>query len=176
MKTSGYLLYTLLLLAGSVLAQKPSTSRYVNHTEVGGLFGRVKYGNPYNGNLEQVDNRLNVTAQTFNGVQVSNRLSAGLTLGMDWYKAALLNPVAAGVRYDLTKKGVVKLFGTLDAGYSFAWFHDDVEGYNTKGGVMVNPGIGLRIGKEAGFTLVFAYKRQEGERRQAATLGPDKPG
>jgi hypothetical protein len=161
MKTIGSIVCILFLLAGPLAAQKSVVGKYVNHTEFGGLFGRTKYKNPYNGNQEQVDNRLSITAQTFNGIKVNSRLAAGLTVGMDWYKAALLNPIAAGVRYDLSKKGAVKVFGTLDAGYGFAWFHDDAEGYNTHGGVMINPGNGLRIGKEAGFTLVFAYKRQE---------------
>lgn len=153
----------LLLLADSIRAQNSVVRKYVNHTEFGGLFGRVKYPNTYNGNQEQVDNKLSMTAQTFNGVQINKRLATGLTVGMDWYKAALLNPIAAGLRYDLTRKGNVKVFGTLDAGYGFAWFHDDADGYDTRGGVMVNPGVGLRLAKDggAGFTLAFTYKRQE---------------
>ncbi|NIJ50959.1 hypothetical protein [Dyadobacter arcticus] len=163
MKTTLYILFTLLLLTYNANAQNPNTKKYVNHTEFGGLFGRVKYLNQYNGNQEQVDNKLNLTVQTFNGIQINKRLITGVTVGMDWYRAALLNPIAAGLRYDLTRKGNVKVFGTLDAGYAFAWFHDDAEGYDTRGGVMVNPGLGLRIGKDAGFTLALTYKRQEAQ-------------
>jgi hypothetical protein len=163
MKTPGNILIIVLLFVSSANAQTVSTRKYVNHTEVGGLFGRVKYPNTYNGNLEQVDNRLSLTAQMFNGIQVNRRLAAGLIVGMDWYRAALVNPIAGGVRYDLTRKGNVKVFGLLDAGYGFAWFHDDAEGFDTHGGVMINPGVGLRMGKDngAGFTLAFTYKRQE---------------
>jgi hypothetical protein len=126
------------------------------------LFGRAKYPNPYNGNQEQVDNRLSLTVQTFNGVQLTSRMTTGITIGMDWYKAALLNPVAAGLRYDLTQRGNVKIFGTADVGYAFAWFHDDAEGFNTKGGLMVNPGIGIRMANlSAAVTLALTYKRQE---------------
>lgn len=155
----------MLLIATSVNAQKLPTGKYVNHTEFGGLFGRVKYINSYNGNQEQVDNRLSLTIQTFNGIQLHRRLAVGATLGMDWYRAALLNPVAAGVRYDLTRKGNVKLFATADAGYAFAWFHDDPEGLDTKGGLMINPGIGLKIGKPGAVavTLGLSYKRQEAQ-------------
>jgi hypothetical protein len=159
----------MLLIATSVNAQKLPTGKYVNHTEFGGLFGRVKYINSYNGNQEQVDNRLSLTIQMFNGVQLHRRLAVGATLGMDWYKAALLNPIAAGVRYDLTRKGNVKLFATADAGYAFAWFHDDPEGLNTKGGLMINPGLGLKIGKPGAVavTLGLSYKRQEAQVEKA---------
>ncbi|MEO6281913.1 MAG: hypothetical protein ABIN80_19990 [Dyadobacter sp.] len=165
MRKSLYFLCGMLLMTNVLRAQDPFVKHYVNHTEFGGLFGRVKYPNLYNGNQEQVDNRLSMTIQTFNGVQLTRRLSTGVTIGMDWYKAALLNPVAAGLRYDLTKKGNVKIYGTADIGYAFAWFHDDAEGFNTKGGLMVNPGIGMRIGKPGAtaVTLAFTYKRQEAD-------------
>jgi hypothetical protein len=149
------------LFAGTLKAQDHFVKQYVNHTEFGGLFGRVKYPNIYNGNQEQVDNKLSMTIQTFNGIQLTRRLATGVTIGMDWYKAALLNPISAGVRYDLAQKGNVKIFGTADAGYGFAWFHDDPEGFNTKGGLMVNPGVGIRLGKAAAVTLTLTYKRQE---------------
>lgn len=161
MKKIAYL--CLLLAATAANAQTGKSPRFVNHTEFGGLFGRVKYDNPYTGNQEQVDSKTSLTIQTFNGVQLNRRLSAGVTLGMDWYKAALLNPIAGGVRYDLVGRKNVQLFGTLDAGYAFAWFHDDSEGFDTKGGLMVNPGLGIKVGKpgSAAFTLALTYKRQE---------------
>lgn len=163
MRKSLYFLCGLLLITNALRAQDQFVKHYINHTEFGGLFGRVKYPNQYNGNQEQVDNRLSMTIQTFNGMQLTKRMSTGVTIGMDWYKTALLNPVAAGFRYDLTQKGNVKIYGTTDVGYAFSWFHDDAEGFNTKGGLMVNPGIGMRFGKPGatGVTLAFTYKRQE---------------
>ena len=135
--------------------------RYVNHTEFGGLFGRVKYS--YGTTESQVDSKLSVTVQTFNGVRFTNRLAAGLTIGMDWYKTALVNPIAAGVRYDLTTRGPARLFAAMDAGYGITWLHEDADGYTTKGGMMLSPGLGLRYGKPGGsaFTISLAYKRQE---------------
>jgi len=161
MKKIAYLCWLFAVTAAN--AQTGKGLRFVNHTEFGGLFGRVKYGNPYTGNQEQVDSKTSLTIQTFNGLQLNRRLSAGVTLGMDWYKAALLNPIAGGVRYDLAGRKNVQLFGTLDAGYAFAWFHDDSEGFDTKGGLMVNPGLGIKVGKpgSAAFTLALTYKRQE---------------
>lgn len=153
----------LLLAATTACAQKAKSVRFVNHTEFGGLFGRVKYPNPYAGNADQVDSKTSLTIQTFNGVQLGEKLATGVTLGMDWYKAALLNPIAAGIRYDFLSKKNVKLFGTADAGYAFAWFHDDPEGADTEGGLMLNPGVGMRVGKPgvAAFTITLTYKRQE---------------
>ncbi|OJV18573.1 MAG: hypothetical protein BGO21_23870 [Dyadobacter sp. 50-39] len=153
----------LLFLAGSGYAQKAKNVRFVNHTEFGGLFGRVKYENPYAGNANQVDSKTSLTIQTFNGIQIHDKLSTGVTLGMDWYKTALLNPIAGGIRYDFVAEKNVKLFGTVDAGYAFTWFHDDADGADTKGGIMVNPGVGMRVGKPgvAAFTITLTYKRQE---------------
>jgi hypothetical protein len=161
MKAIAFLL--LLLATTASYAQRAKGVRFVNHTEFGGLFGRVKYQNPYAGNSDQVDSKTSLTIQTFNGVQVHRKLSAGVTLGMDWYKTALLNPVAGGLRYDFLGRKNVQLFGTVDAGYAFSWFHDDPEGFDTKGGFMVNPGLGMKVGKPgvAAFTITLTYKRQE---------------
>ena len=151
------------LIAGSLQAQNHVPLKYTNHTEFGGLFGRVKYDFSGNPSDEYVENRLNLTLQTFNGVMLSNRLYAGVTVGVDWYKTALLTPISGGIRYDLTKKGNVRLFTTADVGYGFAWLQDDIEGYRTKGGLMLNPGLGLRMGKPGGSAVTFtmSYKRQE---------------
>jgi hypothetical protein len=147
---------------GSVLAQETFSGRqYINHTEFGVLLGRVKYSNGSQQNV--VDSKTSLTLQTFNGLQLSRRFAAGVTLGMDWYKTALINPVAAGIRYDLFGKSNARFFALADAGYGFSWFHEDSDGYKTKGGWMVNPGVGLKIGQvnSAAFTLSFSYKRQE---------------
>lgn len=150
------------LAAGSARAQKASIKKkYVNHTEVGGLFGRVKYNMGYGNNI--VESKTNLTAQMFNGLQLNNRLSGGVTVGMDWYKTALINPIAAGVRYNLTRRKNAILYATGDFGYGFGWFHQDSDGYKTKGGLMINPGVGMRYGKPGGnaFTIGLSYKRQD---------------
>jgi hypothetical protein len=144
---------------------KPQT-RYINHTEVGTLLGRVKFNN---GTAENaIENRFSITAQTFNGIRLTPRLATGLTVGMDWYKTALISPIAAGARFDLNKARLAsrrpaRLFASLDAGYGTTWLHQDADGYRTKGGWMVNPGIGLKYGSPAGavFTLSLSYRRQE---------------
>lgn len=144
---------------------KPFKPHYVNMTEIGGLFGRVVYDIPWSvPRTQQVENRLSLTIQTFNGVQLKPRLAVGLTAGLDWYNTALLTPIAAGVRYDLAQsKKNVALIGTLDAGYGFNWLHVNNTGYDTQGGMMLNPGMGLKFGFKSGsaMLLTLSYKRQE---------------
>ncbi|GAA4421417.1 hypothetical protein GCM10023187_57280 [Nibrella viscosa] len=155
----------MLLLGGSAWAQKPVIKRpFVNYTEVGGLFGRVAFGN---NTAEVVENRLSFTAQTFNGVQLTSQLAVGGTVGIDWYKAALLMPVSAGIRFDLAKhpRKNVRVFTSADAGYGFAWLHKGSTGYDTKGGLMLSPGIGLKMGRpgNTAFIMSVSYKRQEAD-------------
>ncbi|WP_031528470.1 hypothetical protein [Dyadobacter crusticola] len=159
------LILILLVTTNAVMAQEPFTRSYINHTEAGGLFGRVRSPAIYNYMQETAANRLNLTVQTFNGIQINRKTAAGITLGIDWYKAAFINPIAAGIRYDVTRKKNVNILAQLDAGYGFAWFHDDPVGYKTKGGVMLNPAVGIRCGKagNAAFTFTISYKRQEAE-------------
>jgi hypothetical protein len=161
-------LFGVILLPHASVGQKAIKKvHFTNHTEFGGLFGRVKYN--FGAGDNQVNTRLTATAQTFTGIRLNQRLSTGVTLGMDWYKTALVNPIAAGVRYDLTRGRAARLFGTLDAGYGVTWLHQDSDGYKTTGGWMINPGIGVKYGKPGatGFSISLSYKRQQ--------LSVDKP-
>lgn len=138
---------------------------FTNHTEVGGLFGNVTYDtNPYGTSPTfNRENRTNLTIQTFNGLNLTPRLSAGLTLGLDWYNDGLVNPIALGARYTLLSRYNARLYATADAGYGATWFNKDLNNNRLQGGMMVNPGIGWRLGKpgNAGFTIAITYKRQE---------------
>lgn len=150
-----------LLVAAQTTPFKPV---FTNMTEAGALFGQVKYGTQAS---ESVAKRVTVTAQTFNGVQVRPRLAVGATVGVDWYTAALLMPVCAGVRYDLVRPNQknLRVFTSLDAGWSFAWLNEDATGYKTLGGWVLAPGIGFRIGKttSSNFIMSLSYKRQEAD-------------
>ena len=168
MKTYYILLMLLMSLSQRTYAQLPVTKRacpFVNYTEVGGLFGRVSApvfaGSPD----EFVENKLSLTLQTFNGVQVRPRLAVGGVVGIDWYANALLMPVGAGVRYDLARPNQknVAVFAAADVGYGFTWLNKSSTGNDlTRGGLMLNPGIGLRFGKpdKGAFVLSVSYKRQ----------------
>lgn len=157
-----YLLLVSLLVFGNVRAQSGSHPlTYVNYTEVGGLFGRVASGSSA---AQLVENKLSFTAQTFNGVQVSQRLAVGGLVGIDWYKAALVMPVGAGLRFDLARNPYrnVRVLAIADAGYGFTWLNKSSTGYELKGGLMLNPGLALRVGKPStnAFLLSVSYKRQ----------------
>ncbi len=145
----------------------PQARRYpfVNYTEIGGLFGRVVSGNA---GAELVQNRLSLTAQTLNGVQVSKRLAVGALVAVDWYQSALLMPVGAGLRFQLNRPSParnVRVLATADAGYALNWLNKSSTGYAVRGGLMLNPGIGLVIGKPGAgsFLLSLSYKRQTAE-------------
>ena len=64
---------------GQVITPK---NKFVNHTEFGGLFGRVKYSN--GSQQSTVDSKTSFTLQTFNGIRLGEKLDVGLTLGADW--------------------------------------------------------------------------------------------
>ena len=155
------------LAALPALAQETTFKKhYLNQTEVGIMLGRV-LSDPYAGQGRPaqnrfVQNRTNLTLQLLNGVQFTPRLGAGVITGLDWYNAAVINPVGAGIRYDLAGKKTARLYASADAGHGFTWFHQNNDGYHTRGGLMLNPGLGLRIGKPdaAAFTLAFSYKYQ----------------
>lgn len=143
----------------------PQRYPFVNYTEVGGLFGRVVSGNT---GAETVQNRLSLTAQTLNGVQLTKRLAVGALVGVDWYQSALLMPVGAGVRFQLTRPSSarnVRVLATADAGYALNWLNKSSSGYAVTGGLMLNPGISLAIGKPGAgsFLLSLSYKRQTAE-------------
>lgn len=157
-----YLLMTSLLVFGKALAQPVAYQPiYVNYTELGGLFGRVASGSS---TAQVVENKVSFTAQTFNGVQVSRRLAVGGLVGVDWYKAALVMPIGAGLRFDFARNPYrnVRLLAIADAGYGFTWLNKSSTGYELKGGLMLNPGLALRVGKPStnAFLLSITYKRQ----------------
>ena len=157
-----YLLMTSLLVFGKALSQPVSHPPiYVNYTELGGLFGRVASGLS---TAQVVENKVSFTAQTFNGIQVSRRLAVGGLVGVDWYRAALVMPVGAGLRFDFARNPYrnVRLLAIADAGYGFTWLNKSSTGYELKGGLMLNPGLALRVGKPStnAFLLSITYKRQ----------------
>lgn len=157
-------------------AQTPSFKKYsfVNMTEVGGMFGRVKsptYYYPYysgyipvDGNQYSVRNLVNISLQTFNGLQLTEKTSAGITTGIDWYNATLVLPIQAGVRQTLLerKKGGSALLAGLDAGYGTTWLQLDDSGYKTDGGLTFSPTIGFRLPMRGGsaWLINFGYKYQ----------------
>ena len=155
--------------------------KFVNMTEFGGLFGRVKYQIYYNGwypypypNTNpaqfQVKNKVNVSMQTFNGVYLDRKTAAGITIGVDGYGETVLMPIALGIRRNIVQKneGGSGLVGGIDVGYSTIWLNEDNTGYNTKGGLMISPTIGYRLPMRNGsaWLINLGYRFQRAEYEQ----------
>ena len=153
---------------------------FVNITEIGGLFGRVKapsyYYGPYyyassssfypppSGQNYQVRNVANITLQTFNGVYINPKTAVGITTGIDWYNNTLIVPLELGIRRQLfqRKTSGAAIIASLDAGYGTTWFHEDNPDSKTTGGLAISPTIGYRIPNRSGsaWVLNFGYKHQ----------------
>ncbi|MBD2702541.1 hypothetical protein IC229_17975 [Spirosoma sp. BT702] len=158
------LIFSWLVPALALGQTAPFKPVFTNMTEIGALFGQVKFGTQ---GMETVSKRVNLTAQTFNGVLLNPRLAVGATVGVDWYNAALLTPICAGARYDLARPNDknLRIFASLDTGWGFSWLNEDAAGYKTSGGWVISPGIGFRIGNvsNSNFVMALSYKRQEAE-------------
>ena len=150
---------------GKVSFGKNLKNRFVNYTEFGVLFGRAYQITPSNYNYYSypVNASTNISFQTFNGVKVYKNLAAGITVGVDWYSNQQLIPISLGIRNSFgdTNNKKVKTFAGIDAGYGFTWLSTgDTEYQKTKGGLALNPMVGLLIptGGQANFILSIGYK------------------
>lgn len=150
------------LLLGSAYGQGV---RFSNHTELGVLFS----GKPFFDNLA-------FTAQTFNGFRLNEFVSLGVTVGVDAYREITLFPLALGWRGTIPMGRVSPYLG-LDVGHGFAWFENETDMEWTRGGLLFNPVVGIRVsskGKDR-FTVGLGYKRQvytafEGQPRLSGVL------
>lgn len=136
---------------------------FTNQSEIGLLMGRVVFGQAQQ-QSEVVQQKINLTLQTFNGVQLTPRLAVGATVGADWYNGTLLMPLGGGVRYELARKAqkAVRVYAGLDAGYSTNWLVKDINGTKTTGGLFASPTVGLRLGHvdRSNLTISFSYRYQ----------------
>ncbi|MCP9753845.1 hypothetical protein EGI26_01545 [Lacihabitans sp. CCS-44] len=148
---------------------------FVNQTEFGVLFGRVKNTNYYypgyssywpspTQNGFSIQNVASLSLQTFNGFQVRKKTTVGLTTGLDLYSSSLLVPVALGVRhvfYEKNQQGA-KLQAGLDAGVGSAIANAANSFETVKGGVLLNPTVGFKFPTKNGssWLINFGYKYQ----------------
>ena len=152
--------------------------KFVNMTEFGGLFGRIKYQVYYNGWYPypypnnnppqyQTKNKVNLSMQTFNGVYLDRKTAAGITIGVDGYGETVLMPLAMGVRRSILQKkeGGSSLQAGIDAGYSTTWLNEDNTGFHTKGGFLVSPTVGYRLPMRNGsaWLINIGYRFQRAE-------------
>lgn len=155
--------------------------KFVNMTEFGGLFGRVKYQiyyggwypYPYPNNNPaqyQLKNKVNLSMQTFNGIYIDRKTAAGITIGVDGYGETVLMPLAMGVRRSILQKkdGGSSLQAGIDAGYATTWLNEDNTGYTTKGGLLVSPTLGYKLPMRNGsaWLINIGYRFQRAEYKQ----------
>lgn len=161
----------LLCLISSVCFAQEKTSKlellfqnkYVNYTEFGGLFGKSYQITQSSSYATPVEGRTNFTIQSYNGYKILDKLSAGVTIGVDWYNAIQVIPVSIGIRntYGKTSTKKVKPYLGVDAGYGFTWLNDDATDNQTAtGGLALSPVIGLLIPTtgQTNFLLSVGYK------------------
>ena len=167
------------LVLNTSVAQKEKLFKYpfVNQTEFGLLFGRVKnanysysypsfssyWPNPIP-NGYSLQNVANLSIQTFNGFQVRKKTTVGLTTGFDMYSSAVLVPVALGLRHIIFEKSEqgAKLQAGIDAGYG-ATFGASKNSYeDVSGGILINPTVGFKFPTRNGsaWLVNFGYKYQ----------------
>lgn len=153
---------------------------FVNITELGTLLGRSKfqtyayYRSFYPQPIQyQIQNRVNFSLQTFNGIYLNQKTAVGLTVGVDSYGPTVLMPISAGIRRNLVQKkqGGSILLGSLDAGYSTIWLNEDNTGFRTTGGLIICPTIGYKFPMRNGsaWLLNFGYRFQRAEYKQQRT-------
>jgi hypothetical protein len=90
---------------------------------------------------------------TVNGYLVNPHFSVGLGIGADKYKALLLVPIYADLRANILK-GKVSPYVSLGAGYSVAVWNDF--NHPVRGGVMVNPDLGVKLFVSRKTSLLFS--------------------
>jgi len=117
------------------------------------------------------------TFQTINGWQVSEQLSAGLGLGVEFLAGSYM-PLFADIRYYVRNSSFSPFF-MLNLGYSFALDDDNsnvtqyyyskpwqgnytMPDYRAGGGWLINPGFGIRNMFSDNFGVVFSvgYRNQ----------------
>lgn len=105
--------------------------------------------------------------QTSFGYQFNRLLGAGLGIGMDYYyegSGQNLMPVFGEIRGYLFPKNFTPMY-ILATGYGFAFKDEDRNITEAKGGWMIHPAIGFRMGgsKLMNFTLDAGVKIQKAE-------------
>jgi hypothetical protein len=148
MKRYALLLSLLLLMCLWAKAQDSPTAvpakKYMGMIEIGYLLQQNQNNQPNTSDASP-------TLVIFNGYRFHRMLSVGPTIGLDFYNAVLIAPVA-----------LVSPNYSLDAGYGTTFLHDNPDQSKASGGWMVNPALGLRVntGNETAFTFHLGYKLQ----------------
>lgn len=151
-----YFILTIIVVLFAFEARSQSPV-YVNHTEIGPMFGKSN----------DFDYRVNFSIQTFNGVKVNLNHEVGFLVGLDAYSAFNLMPFALGWRGIRERGKRSAAYLSLDLGYGSALFEKRIrEGQMEswyEGGSFFSPAIGIRRksrGGKSAFSWSLGFKRQ----------------
>ena len=161
-----YILFALSFFSISTLLaqqeeQQSKQLRYFNHSQVGLLIGEESE--------EQARKAMIPSFNTVNGIRFGNHFGIGVGVGIEPFEYTVF-PVYASGYYFLTNKKNTPYFA-LKGGYAFANSHKQISSYyygehNNKGGLMINPEIGVRF-KVSGFDMTlsggYRYQRLESQ-------------
>ncbi|MDQ1087069.1 MULTISPECIES: hypothetical protein [unclassified Siphonobacter] len=150
------LLLAMLCLSGFCYGQVNQKKGYTNTSEMGVLLGQVGPNN------SSPVSKTSFTASSFNGYRLMHWLAAGITVGLDSYKGNLMVPISLGLRGDILKNKTVTPFYALDIGKGMTWLARDPSLDFKRGGLHLNPAIGLRFATNSGTAITWSvgYKRQ----------------
>ena len=139
------LLVTSFFFASAVFAQGEAQQtqklRYFNHTQVSLLIGEESE--------EQTRKAIIPSFQTITGIHLGNHFRVGLGVGVEPFEYVTF-PVFLSGYYEFSDKKTSPYI-TAKAGYSFSNSHKRLDyshyygDFDNKGGLMLNPEIGLRI-------------------------------
>lgn len=131
---------------------------YVNHTELGPLFGKIN----------DMDRRVNFSLQSFNGIRIHPSHSLGFLVGFDSYPGFVLVPLAMGWRGVLDKEKRTSPYASLDIGYGSALLEKRQRNNFWEswyeGGFLLSPAIGIHRLSKSGrhaFTWSIGFKHQK---------------
>lgn len=131
-------------------------ARYAGLIEIGYLYGKTNNANSF-----AYAYMATPTVQMFNGYRFARFFALGATLGFDFYDNVLITPIALGIRGEFLKTRISPFY-SLDVGYGSAKLSDESDQFNSKGGWLFNPALGMRIqtGNKTAFTFGLGYKTQ----------------
>lgn len=125
------------------------------------------------------DDNTSARVQLTNKYEYGSRVSAGVGAGFTYYNDPLsLLPVFADLQYSLSRTAPAPFF-FLRAGYNFSILTDtDTQVDSHRGGLMLNPGLGIRFGSGSGVSWYLragygidksSFKQEVGNSRTAET-------
>lgn len=152
--------YVLLLSVVFISAANGQQRSFFNHNELAVL----SYDKP--------SAEAGIGIKSMNGLMITNRIGLGIGLGIDKLSVSddemfYILPVTLHGRYVLSPQKKISFYGNFDIGYGFDFLtkevHTDVLDKTYKGGVAVNPQVGLRFAtsKKLFWTIALGYKYQK---------------